>query len=569
MAMAVLACLLLARPSITSANDTDNAAGSPDVVGDEIVVTFDDGVSLTEQRRVVRRSGGEVEEKVESLDGLVVTPRGSRSTDDVIDELWEEPAVEFVEPNFVVRSSRVPNDAAFSRLWGLSNSGQLGGKPGADISATLAWDVATGGDIPVAIVDTGVDYNHADLRNNMWRNPREPVNGVDDDQNGFVDDVYGADFANDDGDPNDDSSHGTHVAGIIGAEGNNAAGVAGVNWRARMIGLKFLDQNGEGNTADAAEAIDYAVQVGARVVNASWGGPAFSYTLFKAIRNAGNRGVVVVAAAGNSGDNTDSSPEYPASYDLPNIISVAATDVGDTLVDFSNFGARTVDLAAPGDEIYSTVPRFVSTSTFAYFSGTSMAAPYVAGAADLFLSRNPAASVQQVRDTILQTVDPLPTLAGKTVTGGRLNIAKLVGATRPAETPVAHPSRDLTAPSPFRLIRPRNRYASSRRGVRFRWQRSHDSGGIKYYRLYVDGKRRKLVKDPDGKPGGRDPKALTRYRLRGGRHRWFVRAFDYAGNSRRSKRSVRGSRSARVLFVERKRTKKPARAPRAFINRPR
>jgi Subtilase family len=227
-----------------------------------------------------------------------------------------------------------------------------------------------------------------------------------------------------------------------------------------------------------------------------------------------------------------------------------------------------VDLAAPGDEIYSTVPRFVSNTTFAYFSGTSMAAPYVSGAADLYLSRNPAASVQQVRDTILGTVDPLSSLAGKTATGGRLNIAKMLGATHAPEVPVAQPSRDLTAPSPFRLIRPRNRYASTRHGVRFRWQRSHDSGGIKMYKLYVDGKQRKVVNDPDRKPGGRDPKPLTRYRLRGGRHRWFVRAYDYSGNSRRSKRSIKGRRSARVLFVERKGVKqKRDNRPHAYINR--
>jgi subtilisin family serine protease len=562
--MVVLACLLLVHPSASIARDGDDDSAAPGVAGDEIVVTFDDGVSTYEQSRVVRRSGGQVEETVASLDGLVVTPRGNRSIDDVINELSQEQAVEFAEPNFIVKSSRVPNDALFSRLWGLSNSGQLGGKPGADISATLAWDVTTGGDIPVAIVDTGIYYNHSDLRNNMWHNPGEAVNGIDDDHNGFVDDVYGADFANSDGDPNDDSSHGTHVAGIIGAEGNNAAGMSGVNWRARLIALKFLDQDGEGNTADAAEAIDYAVQAGARVINASWGGPAYSYTLFKAIRNAGNKGVLVVAAAGNSGANTDSAPEYPASYDLPNVISVAATDTADSLVDFSNYGARSVDLAAPGDEIYSSVPPFVSTTTFAYFSGTSMAAPFVSGAADLYLSRNPAASVQQIRDAILQTVDPLPSLAGKTVTGGRLNVAKALGATRPPETPVTQPSRDLTAPSPFRLIRPRNRYASNRHGVRFRWQRSHDSGGIQFYKLYVDGKLRKIVKDPDGKPGGRDPKPLTRYRLKRGRHRWLVRAYDYAGNSRRSKRSIRGRRSARVLFVERKRTHRRGGRTRAF-----
>jgi len=565
LSMALLAAIVLVRPPASAAQESDPVG--PEVVPDELVVGFEEDVSFADQRRAVRQAGGRIEERMDSIDSLVVTPRGRRSTEDVTDGLVELGTVEFVEPNYVLKSFRVPNDTAFSRLWGFQNTGQLGGRSGADVSATLAWDVATGGDTIIGVVDTGIDYNHLDLRNNMWRNPGEPVNGVDDDQNGYVDDVYGIDVKGDDSDPIDDSSHGTHVAGVAAAEGNNAIGVTGVSWKARLMALKFLDDNGDGDTAGAARAIDYAAQAGARVINASWGGPAFSFALFKAIRNAGNRGVVVVAAAGNSGANSDVAPEYPASYDLANVISVAATDPLDDLVDFSNYGARSVDLAAPGDEIYSTVPRFANPTTLSYFSGTSMAAPFVAGAAALYLSHTPAATVQQVRDALLASVDPLPSLAGKTVTGGRLNLARMLGARAPA-APAAEPSRDLTAPSPFRLISPRNRYSASRRGVRFRWQRSHDSGGIRLYRLYVDGKRRKTVRDPDGKPGGRDPSSHVSYRLKGGRHRWHVRAFDYAGNSRRSKRSVRGRRAARVLFVERKRTKRPQREPRAYTTRP-
>ncbi len=367
-----------------------------------------------------------------------------------------------------------------------------------------------------------------------------------------VDDVYGADFTNDDSDPLDDSSHGTHVAGIIGAQGNNGIGGVGVNWTVHLVALKFLDKNGEGNTANAAEAIDYAVKAGARVINASWGGPAFSFALFKAIRNAANQGVLVVAAAGNEGSNSDTQPEYPASYDLPNVISVAATDAGDGLVDFSNYGARTVDLGAPGDDIYSTVPKFANPSGYAYFSGTSMAAPFVSGAAALYLSHTPSATVTQVRDALLQTVDPLPALVGKTVTGGRLDLGRALGAAQPAPPPPASPSRDSTAPSPFRLISPRNRYATTSRGVRFRWQRSVDSSGIHYYKLYVDGKRRRTVHDPDGRPGGREPTTRVHYHLHRGRHRWFVRAYDYAGNTRKSRRSRRGSHSTRVLFVDKR-----------------
>jgi hypothetical protein len=201
--------------------------------------------------------------------------------------------------------------------------------------------------------------------------------------------------------------------------------------------------------------------------------------------------------------------------------------------------------------VYSTVPRFANSSMYAYFSGTSMAAPMVSGAAALYVSRNPAALAQQIRDALLQSVDPLPSLAGKTATGGRLNIGRALGAVHPPPPP-AQPSRDLTAPSPFKLLRPRNKYSTSRRGLRFRWQRSHDAGGIRFYRFYVDGKRKRTVRDPDRKPGGRDPKPRVRFRLGGGRHRWHVVAVDYAGNKRRSKRSQRGHRSARVLFVEKR-----------------
>ena len=205
-------------------------------------------------------------------------------------------------------------------------------------------------------MDTGVAYKHPDLVGNAWRNPGDPVNGADDDGDGFIDDVFGADFFSNDSNPDDDGGHGTHVAGIIGAQGNNALGVTGVNWDVNLMALKFLDENGEGNTADAANAIDYAVAHGARVVNASWGGPSFSQALYGSIKRAGERGTLVVAAAGNEGVNADVRPDYPAAFDLPNIVSVAATDRADRLLDFSNYGAKSVDLAAPGDDIYSTVP---------------------------------------------------------------------------------------------------------------------------------------------------------------------------------------------------------------------
>ncbi len=543
--LAVAASLAAIAPARTDAQTSQSSAS----VADQLVVGFEEDTSTALQRRTVQKAGGRVEDDVESIDSLVVEPRGARDVDQIASQLARSDVVEFVEPNYVLKSSRLPNDPSFGQVWGLRNVAQIGGKAGSDVNAPGAWDVLTGGDVVVAVVDTGIDYNHVDLNDNMWANPGDPANGVDDDHNGWVDDVRGIDLANDDADPIDDSSHGTHVAGIIGGEGNNAIGASGVAWKVRMIGLKFLDANGEGNTADAATAIDYAVKAGARVINASWGGPSYSYALFKAIRNAATKGALVVAAAGNEGENADVSPEYPAAYDLPNVVSVAATDTSDLLLEFSNYGSSTVDLGAPGDEVYSTVTKQVSAGGYAFFSGTSMAAPFVAGAAALYFSHSPQATTQQVRDALLGSVDPLPALAGKTVTGGRLNVARMFGVGRQVDAPQPQSTRDSTAPSPFSLIRPRNRYSARKRKVRFRWQRSHDTGGIRRYTLWVDGKKRRTVDDPDGRPGGKSPSTRIRFRLGGGRHRWHVRAYDYAGNSRKSRRSRAGKRATRVLFI--------------------
>jgi len=348
--------------------------------------------------------------------------------------LVADPQIDHVEYNYRVTVNRSPNDTLYHDMWSLQNHGQSGGKPGADINAPQAWDMHTGSrDVVVAVIDTGVDYTHPDLAANLWTNPGEvPDNGVDDDNNGFIDDVYGYNFVNNTGDPRDDHGHGTHVAGTVAAEGNNDLGVVGVAWQARVMALKFLDASGGGWTSDAVEAVLYASQMGAKLSNNSWGGSGFSTALRDAIAAADEAGSLFVASAGNSGRNSDTAPSYPAAYDLDNIISVAATDHNDKRAYFSNYGAKSVDLGAPGVNILSTMTTrgarcCTAPSGYGVLNGTSMASPHVAGAAALVFSAFPNLNHRQVKNRLLDSVDPVPALEGRTVTGGRLNVAKALG----------------------------------------------------------------------------------------------------------------------------------------------
>jgi subtilisin family serine protease len=319
----------------------------------------------------------------------------------------------------------IPNDGDFSYQWSFHNTGQTGGTPGADIKALAAWDISTGSNsVVVAVIDTGVLYNHSDLSANIWDNTGEiPGNGIDDDDNGYIDDIRGWDFVNADNDPIDDQKHGTHVSGTIGAVGNNAIGVAGVNWQVKIMPLKAFDQYGQGSTSDAIEAIKYANANGASVISNSWGGPDYSQGLEDAI-NASP--AVVVCAAGNFARNNDQNPLYPTSYNSPNIISVAATDQNDFLAPFSNFGLSSVDLAAPGTNIWSTYLD----GNYYSMSGTSMATPHVSGVAALVKAVNPRLSTRQIKNIILNNVDVKSSLFGKVNTSGRLNAFKSVIAAR-------------------------------------------------------------------------------------------------------------------------------------------
>ncbi|MBI4850035.1 MAG: S8 family serine peptidase [Nitrospirae bacterium] len=269
-----------------------------------------------------------------------------------------DPNVEYAEPNFIVHALAVPNDPSYSQLWGLHNDGQTGSITGAGIHAPEAWDLTTGSsDVVIAVVDTGVAYNHPDLSDNIWTNTGETdcTDAIDNDGNGYTDDCHGWDFVGHDNDTTDYNGHGTHLAGIIAAAGNNGIGITGVMWKAKIMPLRFLGVNGSGTTADAIAAILYASNKGAHVINNSWGGSNYSRALKDAIEASS---AVVVCAAGNGSTDNDNAPFYPASYESANIISVAATDSSENLADFSNYGAASVDLAAPGNSIYSAIPQF-------------------------------------------------------------------------------------------------------------------------------------------------------------------------------------------------------------------
>ena len=341
--------------------------------------------------------------------------------------LSRQPGVLIAELDPVLRiTDTIPNDPLLPAMWGLLNNGQTGGLSGADIRATKAWDIFTGNpNFVVADVDTGIQLDHPDLAANIWTNPGEiPNNNKDDDGNGFKDDVHGWDFVNNKKDPIDDNGHGTHTAGTIGAVGNNGIGVAGVNWSVKIMPLKTFNENGYGTGSHMMQALDYAVAMGARVSNNSWGSAPYpnNYknawpSLRKTIENARAAGHLVVAAAANSALDADLTPQFPAAYDLDNIISVAAMDHNDNLAWFSNYGLTSVDLGAPGVAVLSTRPG----GNYTYGYGTSMATPHVTGVAALVWGLHPDWTYSQVRDAILNTTRPVPALAGKTVTGGVLD----------------------------------------------------------------------------------------------------------------------------------------------------
>jgi subtilisin family serine protease len=404
----------------------------------DLLVKFKVGTSHETIQRITSTFNDQVEDEIESVPGLEsIDDLDDESIDAAVAEYRRLPEVEYAEPNYEinledtgVRAEPVrPSDPQFGEQWALANEGQRGGKQGADISAMRAWSVTTGTDkVVVAVLDSGVDYTHDDLVSNIWMRP-ETMAPYSDQDLGTIDDEHGFNAIDNSGDPMDDNGHGTHCAGIIGAEGGNDIGISGVNWRIQIMPLKFMNAGGSGTTKDAAEAINYVIErrkagVNVRVISASWGSTQKSRALEDVIREAYEAGILFVAASGNSSVDTDKVPHYPSSYDIPNVISVAALDRHDQLASFSNFGVKSVAVAAPGVDILSTWLG----NEYEEKSGTSMATPVVSGVAALILANNKDLSVDELRKRIVSSVDKLDNLHGKVASGGRINAAKAVAA---------------------------------------------------------------------------------------------------------------------------------------------
>jgi M6 family metalloprotease-like protein len=383
---------------------------------DQVIVKFKKGIYATQAASIRSSLKATVAKKFSFIEAELWNLSGV-SVADAIARYKDDPLVHYIEPNYVVHAiDRTPNDPMFSQLWGMQK-----------ISAPKAWERTTGTSIVIGDIDTGIDTAHVDLAANLWKNSGEiPGNGIDDDGNGFIDDIHGWNFCNNTNNVYDNNGHGTHTAGTIAAIGNNGIGVAGVCWSAKIMPIKFLDAGGSGTDAGAISAIEYATKMHARLTSNSWGGGGFSQALYDAIKAAGDANALFVAAAGNSSSNTDLSANYPSGYDLDNIIAVASTTIDDGLSSFSNYGLVTVDLGAPGSDILSTLPA----NSYGTYSGTSMATPHVSGVAGLVLSLNPLMDWAEVKNIILSSTDSLPSLQGKTVTGGRLNAAHAVEKTQ-------------------------------------------------------------------------------------------------------------------------------------------
>ena len=418
-----------------------------DFVPRQLLVSFERGTPEEDRAGVFAELDVTPVEEIATGAVLVELDRGADLAA-VRERAGRLPSLRYVEPNFIYRAADVlPNDSRMSLLWGLENRGtSVNGTTGtldADMDAAAAWAFETGSsEVKVAVIDSGVAYGHPDLTPNIWSNPAESgsaaSDGVDNDRNGYVDDHRGWDWIGNDNDPVDENAHGSHVAGTIGARGNDGFGVTGVNWEVSLMALRVLDAEGSGTSAGVADAMSYAVDQGAKVVNLSLGGPGSSRSIQEVIVSSPQ--TLFVVSAGNDATDNDAAPQYPCNVTTANLICVAASTQSDGLASFSNYGTNSVDVAAPGTNILSTVPGPNGTYGLSYYQGTSMATPQVAGAAALLWAAKPNASTSDVRSALFRGVDNKPAFAGKVATGGRVNVMSsltlLTGAQVGAPTPV-------------------------------------------------------------------------------------------------------------------------------------
>jgi thermitase len=419
--LAVAALLAGAAPDALLAQEASadfTAPVQPQVVPGEFIVKYRDDAALGRAAAALRQQPGvEVVDTLPSIGAQVIRLEPSADIGTMSRALSALPPVEYVEPVFLYHALVEPNDGQYSQQWAWP-----------EISAPAGWDIQTDSkDVVVAVIDTGVDYNHEDLAGNMWRNPDEvPSNGIDDDGNGIVDDIHGANFVptTPTGDPMDDNNHGTHVSGTIGALTHNTTGVAGTSWKPQIMALKFLSASGSGSTVGAIKAIEYAIAKNADIMSNSWGGGGFSQALEDAIQLANDQGILFTAAAGNNNKDNDQSPHYPSSYEAPNVLAVMATDRTNSKAGFSHYGTQSVDVGAPGVDILSTVRN----DQYRQFSGTSMATPHVSGLAALLKQQDNTRDAAQLKQLIMDNVDQVAALQGLSVTGGRINLAKALGA---------------------------------------------------------------------------------------------------------------------------------------------
>jgi subtilisin family serine protease len=511
--------LLVTVCYLTAALALAAPAAGQDVVPGELIVRFRAGADAGDRAQALasRRAALRSHLRVAAAD-LVRLQHGDSVT--AAAAAFEgDPDVLYAEPNYRYRVSLIPNDPGFPDAWGLST-----------ISAPSAWDVTTGSNsVTVAVIDTGIQASHLDLAPNIWSNPGEVANGVDDDGNGKVDDLHGWNFVANNASPNDDNGHGTHVAGTVGARGNDAYGVPGVAWNVGLMPLKAADRNGDLTGAAIANSLAYACGEGARIVNGSFGGPGFSSTVKAAID--GCPATLFVFAAGNEGSNNDLAPRYPCAYDSSNLLCVAATDQADVLASFSNYGQTAVDLAAPGVGIVSTVP-----GGWAFASGTSMATPHVAGAAALLASHRPAYTPIELRNALVNGLDPVPGLVGRIAYAGRLDANAALNA---PTTPPAGPPPPAAPPPPADTAPPTDPALTSTSHVPnvrsvdstidVTWGGAVDSGsGVDGFSFHWDGA---ATTTPDTvKDAEESARITTSAPLRPGRYWFHLRTRDNAGN---------------------------------------